>query len=135
MLFQLFVSVILTAWAWFATVFLGSYLGFFLFVAPGSTSGAKNLVFPFLTRTKCEPCQMDTIICHYPWLQTLASLSAHIFLYCFCPWPCILNVLAYCRGSADLFWKICRQFGHILITCLKCSRAYLSPSSYSEKIR
>ena len=55
MLFQLFVSVILTAWAWFATVFLGSYLGFFLFVAPGSTSGAKNLVFPFLTRTKCEP--------------------------------------------------------------------------------
>ena len=34
-MFLLFFSLILTAWAWFKTIFLDSYLGFFLFVAPG----------------------------------------------------------------------------------------------------
>ena len=35
----------------------------------------------------------------------------------------------------NLFLKMCPLFGQILITCLKCSRASFSPSSYSEKMR
>ena len=69
-----------------------------------------------------------------------------MFLLCFYSWPYILNndkfsiirfnifsrtVHAFC----NLFWKIFRLFGQILITCLKCSRASSSPSYYSEKMR
>ena len=35
---------------------------------------------------------------------------------------------------SNLFLKICPLFGQILITCLKCSRASFSLSSYSEKM-
>ena len=35
-MFLPFFSLIVTAWVWFTTIFLGSYLGFFLFVTPGS---------------------------------------------------------------------------------------------------
>ena len=35
----------------------------------------------------------------------------------------------------NLFWKLCPLFGHILLTCLKCSRASFFPPSYSEKMR
>ena len=35
----------------------------------------------------------------------------------------------------NLFWKICPLFGHILLTCLKCSRSSFFPPSYSEKMR
>ena len=77
--------------------------------------------------------------------QTLLTLSA-MFLLCFYPWPECLNVLTSCCDSADifinavhvfrnLFWRICRLFEQILITCLKCSRASFSSSSYSEKMR
>ena len=34
----------------------------------------------------------------------------------------------------NLFWKISYLFSQILITCLYCSRASFSPSSYSKKM-
>ena len=34
----------------------------------------------------------------------------------------------------NLFLKICPLFGQILITCVKCSNASFSPSSYSQKM-
>ena len=74
------------------------------------------------------------------------SLSAHTFLFCFYPWPYILNVTLFTKNFVNifsiavqefrnLFWKICPLFGQILITCLKCSRASSSLFSYSEKLR
>ena len=69
-----------------------------------------------------------------------------ICLYCYSPWLYILNVLTQSHDNADLFsnavqvfrnlfWKMCPLFGQILITCLKCSRAFFAPSCYSEKMR
>ena len=61
------------------------------------------------------------------------SLSAHMFLFCFYPWPYILNVSSFSRNFGNIFsiaihvfrnlsWKIYPLSGQILITCLKCSR-------------
>ena len=65
---------------------------------------------------------------------TLVSLSANMFLFCFHPWPYILNMDTSSHNGADifsiavqvfldLFWKKCLLFGQMLITCLKCFRA------------
>ena len=61
-----------------------------------------NLVFPFLMHNESKSIpdsQRDavTFMSLYPWLQTLLSLSVHMFLYCFRPWSYTLNVLSYCR--------------------------------------
>ena len=83
---------------------------------------------------------------HFIWEIGLNSLSAHMFLFCFCPWPYILNVTLFSKNFVNIFsialhvfsnsfWKICPLFGQILITCLKCFRASFSLSSYSEKMR
>ena len=66
-----------------------------------------------------------------------------MFLFCFYPWPYILNVKIFrCEGAdvfsidahvfRNLFLKIYLLFGQILITCATAS--FLS-SSYSEKMR
>ena len=34
----------------------------------------------------------------------------------------------------NLFWGICRLFGQLFITCLKCSKASFLSSSYSERM-
>ena len=62
------------------------------------------------------------------------------------PWSYILNVTLLNSSFVNifsfpvhvfriLFWRICPLFEQILVTCLKCSRASFSPSSYSEKMR
>ena len=66
----------------------------------------------------------------------------HVVLFCFYPWPYILNTLTPSRNCADvfhtihvfsnLFSKISYLFGQILIMCLKCSRASFLPSSYKR---
>ena len=79
-------------------------------------------------------------------LANFGSLSTCIFLFCFYPWPYILNVKTFsCKTGyvfsiaahvfRNLFLKLCPLFEQILITCLKCSRASFLPSSYSEKMR
>ena len=92
---------------------------------------------------------MDKIIwtCLYKLsLIFVITIFAHIILFCFYPWPYILNVSLFSSNVLDifsitvhvfrnLFWKICRLFGQILITCLKCSRAPFSLSSYNEQMR
>ena len=102
--------------------------------------------FPQL-KNECNQHQSG-IIKLYPLLQTCAYIGfcSYIFLFvCFYPWPYILNVQTSSRKIVDifsiavhvlgnLFWKICPLFGQILITCLKCSRASFSTSSYNEKI-
>ena len=65
------------------------------------------LLFSLVLHTKCP--------CWRLWTADPFSNAVHIF--------------------RNLFWKICPLFGKILITCLKCSRASFSPSSYSEKMR
>ena len=64
------------------------------------------------------------------------SCCAHMFSYCFYPWPYMLNVSLFSSSYVNLFsiavhvfhnlfWKICPLFGKILITCSKCSGAFL----------
>ena len=74
-------------------------------------------------------------MCFYKWLQTDANIVfCSYVLYCFYPWPYILNVQIWSHKTIDifsvaidvflnLFWKICPLFMQILITCLKCFRA------------
>ena len=73
-------------------------------------------------------------------------LSAHIFLFCFCPWPYMLKRPSIWHHTANifsiavhlfrnLFSKICHLFEQILITCLKCFGVSFSPSSCSIKTR
>ena len=63
--FLLLLSLILTAWAWFKTIFLDLY-PWFIFVAPGSSwlqdwnsvinfPQLVSFVFPFFIRSKCMP--------------------------------------------------------------------------------
>ena len=69
-----------------------------------------------------------------------------MFLFCFYPWPYVVNVCTSSGKASDvfsiavhvfrnLFWKICPLFGQILITCLKCSKVSFLPSSYIEMMR
>ena len=78
-------------------------------------------------------------------INWLTSLSACVFLFCFYPWPYVLNVSTFRRETANVFSiathifrnllsKIRPLFEQILITCFKCSRASFSPSSCSEKM-
>ena len=106
-------SLILTTCFCFTTIFLDIYLGFFLFAAPGSSQLQNwsyltifrqlvNLAFPFSMHNESKSIpdsQKDavTVMSLYPWLQTVLSLSVHMFLYCFRPWSYTLNVLSYCR--------------------------------------
>ena len=104
-------SLILTTCSCFRTIFLDIYLGFFLFAAPGSSQLQNwssliifpqlvNLVFPLIhNEGKFIPDSQRnavTTMSLYPWLQRVLSLSVHMFLYCFRPWPYTLNLLSYC---------------------------------------
>ena len=84
--------------------------------------------------------QRDIILCLCPYQTklTVMLLSTLTCLFCFYPWPYILNVWTCSCETADvfnetahvfcnLFWQICPLFGQILITCLKCFRAFFSP--------
>ena len=94
---------------------------------------------------------MSLLVCHYEtpnytsgWYRFLRF--ACMRLLCFYRWPNLLNLKTVSREPdyvfrntvhvfANLFLKIRPLFGQILITCLKCSRAFFSLSSYSEKMR
>ena len=63
------------------------------------------------------------------WYRSLPF--AGMLLFCFYPWPYLLNILIFSRESVDvfgiaaydvfskLFWKICPLFGQILVTLFK----------------
>ena len=67
----------------------------------------------------------------------LNTKQKHMFLFYFYSCLCILNV-GKCRSNVahifciivhvfrKLFWKICRLFGKILITSLKCFRVFFT---------
>ena len=104
-------------------------------------------IFFFFTMSASSYHQRDIILCLCPYQTklTLMLLSALTSLFCFYPWPNILKMWTCSCKTADvfsetahvfcnLFWKICPLFGQILITCLKCFRAFFSPFFYSKKI-
>ena len=73
------------------------------------------------------------------------SLSAHMLLFYFYPWPFVLSVSLFCSNFViifsiavpvflNLFWKTCPLFRQILITCLNCFRAFFLLSSFSDKM-
>lgn len=72
------------------------------------------------------------------------TFCSYAFIY-FHPWSYILNAQTSSRKSAAFFgitvyafcmffWLRYHLFEYILITCLICSRASFSPSSYGKKI-
>ena len=88
---------------------------------------------------------MSLLVCQYTlgWYHSLRF--APMFFFCFYPWPYLLNIQTFSHEPIavfiiagqvfpNLFLKICPLFGQILITCMKCSRASFSLSSYSEKM-
>ena len=83
-----------------------------------------NLVFPFSMHNESKSIpdsQKDAVTTTslYPWLQTVLSLSVHMFLYCFRLWPYTLNVLSYCR-----IW---------LMKCCKNKNSYMKIYFHSIK--
>ena len=144
--YLLFFSLIFCAWFKTISVFPGSSWLQNLSSVIDFTE-LLNLVFPFLIHNECQPIT-TTVIDNYVSLPILKlrQSSACMFLFLFLSLVLPTKCIYFQTESADvfsiashvfrnLFLKMCPLFGQIWITCLKCSRASFSPSSYSEKMR
>ena len=119
----------------------------FLFFVPGSSLELYHQFSP-----ACKSClsildsqwmvihtnERNILICLCPYKLMRISLSAHKFLL-FNPWHYMLNVSTSATRTVNIFsiavhkfpnyFEKCPLFGQILITCLKCSKAFLLLSS------
>ena len=132
--------------SWIKTIFLDSYLGFFLSFVRGSSQLQNlnsvidipylvNLVFPYLCQyITNQVANFGSLSSRLYVLVCFLSLALHTEYKNIQQQKCDVFIIA-AHVFRDLFLKIFPLFDQILITCVKCSRASFSPSSYSEKMR